>query len=210
MDLSIAAITVSPTSTGAVEPDGQRPGPFRAAMDAAARALGMNPQDLRTALQNGQSLADVAQSKGISQDQLVSAMSSAITGANPGVGADQANQIAQRIVTQVPGQGGEVRAAGPTGAPHGHHHRHHGGGDLLDAVSSTLGQSTSSLVAALQGGQSLASIGAASGVSQDQLVGSVVTALQGDNPNLTLDQATQLATEFVTAAGQSSQVNVSA
>jgi len=34
---------------------------------------------------------------------------------------------------------------------------------------------------------------------------------QRDNPNVTTDQATQLATEFVTAAGQSgSQVNTSA
>ena len=218
MDISITSINInlaSTSGTSSVGGDGQKPRPFRAAMDAAASALGLQPKDLFAALQSGQSLADIAKSKGVSQDQLVSAMSTAITKANPSISADQANQIAQRLATQVPGQDGTGQSAaatsGTSGTHHGHHHHQGGGGDLLSAASNALGQSTSSLLTALQSGQRLASIGSANGVSQDQLVGAIVTALQRDNPNLSTDQATQFATEFATASGQSgSQVNLSA
>jgi hypothetical protein len=58
------------------------------AMDAAAKALGMTASDLRTALQSGKSLADIASSKGISQDTLVAAMATAIQQSNSSVTAD--------------------------------------------------------------------------------------------------------------------------
>jgi lambda repressor-like predicted transcriptional regulator len=213
VDLSVAAIAVNRASATAVDADQPSHSPFRAAMDAAANALGMQPQDLFSALRSGQSLADVASSKGVSQDQLVSAMSSAITQANSGINTDQAMQIATRIATQVPGndgRGAPMRGVG--GAASGHHHHHHrGGGDLLSAAAAVLGQSTSTVMSALQGGQSLATLGSTTGVSQDQLVTAIETALQRDNPNLTTDQAAQFATAFVTAAGQDgSQVDLSA
>jgi hypothetical protein len=217
VDLSITAINISlPSATSAVDGTDSTSGPhrrpFRAAMDAAASALGMQPQDLFSALRSGQSLADLAKSKGLSQDQLVSAMSSAITEANPQISSDQATQIATRIATRVPGQdGGPSSARGGVSGAGGHHGHHHHGADLLNAAAGALGEDSSSLLSALQGGQSIADVGAANGVSQDSLVNAVVAALQKENPNLSTDQAKQFATDFVTAGGQSgTQVNLTA
>src|SRR5947209_6703515 len=44
---------------------GERGGPGFGNLDAPAKALGMTADDLRTALQGGKSLADIAKSKGI-------------------------------------------------------------------------------------------------------------------------------------------------
>lgn len=41
-----------------------------ATLDAAAKALGMDPQDVLTSLRSGTSLTDLLDSKGVSRDQL--------------------------------------------------------------------------------------------------------------------------------------------
>jgi uncharacterized protein YidB (DUF937 family) len=74
-------------------------GSRKAGMDAAAKALGMSGDDLRSALQSGQTLSSLAQSKGISTDSLASTISNALTEANPKMSADRAQQIAQRMVS---------------------------------------------------------------------------------------------------------------
>jgi hypothetical protein len=43
-------------------------------LDAAAKAIGITAEELRTALQSGQSLADVAKSKGVDPEKVVSAL----------------------------------------------------------------------------------------------------------------------------------------
>lgn len=54
---------------------GGRGGPGGGAkLEAAAGALGVTVEELRTALQGGQSLADVAQEQGVSTDDLVNAL----------------------------------------------------------------------------------------------------------------------------------------
>ena len=94
-------------------------------------------------------------------------------------------------------------AQGTTGT-HPHHHHHHGGGGAMSAASQLLGMSTSDLVAALQSGQSLASIASSRGVSQNALVSALAAAIKGSNSNLTADQATQIATQMAnrTSAAQ--------
>jgi hypothetical protein len=49
-------------------------GPHRHGLSAAATALGMTEAELRTALEGGQTLAQVAQSKGVSVDTVVNAI----------------------------------------------------------------------------------------------------------------------------------------
>ena len=87
-----------------------------AGMDAAAKLLGMSDSDLRTALRSGQSLADLASSKGVSKDQLVSTIAAAIQQANPSMSSDRATTIATDIATRTPGQGGMGGPGGPRGA----------------------------------------------------------------------------------------------
>ena len=79
----------------------------KAGMDAAATALGLSTSDLQTALKSGQTLNSLAQSKGVSLDTLTSAISAALSKANPSLSSDRAQQIAHRMIngTQASGSG---------------------------------------------------------------------------------------------------------
>ena len=179
------------------------------AMDAAAKLLGMSASDLRSALQSGKSLSDIASSKGIGQDTLTAAIAAAIEQANPSVSSDQATKVATAIATRTPPAGGPPPdaaqgadatqgAAGTTAAQGHHHHHHHAGAAAMDAAAKALGMSASDLLSSLQSGQSLASIAKSKGVSQDDLVKAMAAALQGTDSRLSADQATQLATQMAT------------
>jgi lambda repressor-like predicted transcriptional regulator len=208
----ISTVQFSATGIGAVGLSAIQSGPMRGhpAMDAAAKVLGMSTGDLRTAIQSGGSLATIASSKGISQATLTAAMTAAIQQANPEISADQAAKVATAMVNRTPPAGGPppdggAGAAGSTGgtsgttATHGHHgHHHHAGAASMDAAAQALGMSATDLMSSLGNGTSLASIAKSKGVSQDDLVKAMATALQGADTNLTADQASQLATRMAT------------
>lgn len=82
-------------------------GARRAGMDAAAQVLGMSSSDLRTALAGGQTLSSLAQSKGVSTDSLLTAISDTLTKANPSMSPNRAQEIAHRLVDG-PGSTGAV------------------------------------------------------------------------------------------------------
>jgi len=183
-------------------------------MDAAAKLLGMSSTDLRSALQSGESLTQIASSKGISQDKLTAAMASAIQEANPTMSSDQATKVATEIATRTPPAGGQPAGGPPptdatdstsstqsssgTSSVGGHHHhRHKAMGAAMDAAAQTLGVSQDDLMSSLQSGQSLSSLAKSKGVSTDDLVKAMATALQGVDTSLTGTQATSLATDMV-------------
>jgi len=101
-------MTIDPTATtqqaAATTPHHHHHGHGRVkqAMDAAAEKLGMDPSELQQDLSNGQSLDDIAQDKGVSQDDLFSTMTNALTQA--GASQDAASQIAQRLADRQWGQ----------------------------------------------------------------------------------------------------------
>jgi hypothetical protein len=177
----------------------QRPHP---AMDAAAKLLGMSASDLRSAMQSGQSLASIASGKGISQDTLTAAMATAIEEANPTISADQATKVATSIATRTPpppppDDADSAQGTSGTQAANGHHHhRPNGGAAAMDAAASTLGVSATDLASSLQSGQSLATIAKSKGVSLDDLVKAMATALQSADSNLSGEQATAIATQI--------------
>ena len=74
-------------------------GTSTAGMDVAAKALNMSTSDLQAALKSGQTLSSLAQSKGVSTDTLTSAISAALTKADPSLSSDRAALIAQRMVS---------------------------------------------------------------------------------------------------------------
>ena len=82
----------------------------KAGMDAAAKALGMSTDDLRSAVKNGQSLSSLAQPKGVSADALTSAVSAAVATANPSLSSARVQQIAQRMIAG-PGSDGSSGTA---------------------------------------------------------------------------------------------------
>jgi hypothetical protein len=73
-DAVIAALEAAKPAKGRHGPGdkGIRGGPGR--LDSAAQAIGISVEELRTALQGGQSLADVAKSKGVDPEKVVSAL----------------------------------------------------------------------------------------------------------------------------------------
>jgi uncharacterized protein YidB (DUF937 family) len=83
-----------------------------AAMDAAAQTLGMSTSDLMSSLQSGQTLADIAKSKGVSQADLTKAMSTALQGVDSNLSADQATAMATQMITGTDGSQNQTWAAG--------------------------------------------------------------------------------------------------
>ena len=155
-------------------------------MNTAATYIGITEAQLRTELQSGKSLADVAVAHGKTRDGLIAALVQAST---------------QEITTL-------VDRTNPFPAPQG---RGPGGpgfgfrveGNELAAASTYLGTTEADLRTKLAGGQSLAQIAAAtSGKSRDGLIQALVAdatksidAAQ-QSGKLTADQATQLKTNL--------------
>ena len=215
----LSYVRLDAASIGAVGLTSRQSGSPRSSpvMDGAAKALGMSSGDLRTALQSGQGLASIAQSKGMTIDTVIAAMAASIQQANPGVSADQANKVATAMATRTPPGGapatsadsaGQTLGATGTTAAGGHHHHHHGHKAVsaaMDSVANLLGTTTSDLATSMQSGQSLASIASSKGVSQKDLVSAIATALQGADSNLSADQATQVATAMATGTPPNGQ-----
>jgi uncharacterized protein YidB (DUF937 family) len=106
--MSVSAINSGAVSSASrvqgTEHEGAGHSNRKVALDAAASALSMTAADLKSALSGGQTIASLAQSKGISSDSVTSAISSALTSANPSMSADRAAQVAARFVAG-PGRG---------------------------------------------------------------------------------------------------------
>jgi hypothetical protein len=84
-------------------------GMHKAGMDAAAQALGLSTSDLQAALKRGQTLTSLAKATGVSLENLGSAISAALTKANPSLSSDRAQQIAQRMISGPESNGTGVR-----------------------------------------------------------------------------------------------------
>jgi hypothetical protein len=68
----------------------------------AAQALGMDKHDLKKALAGGQSLSDVAASKGVSQDDLLAAIKQGITASGTPVDGTDLDALAQQLAAFKP------------------------------------------------------------------------------------------------------------
>jgi hypothetical protein len=88
-------------------------------LNAASATLGLTGPALQQQLQSGSSLSSIAQSQGVSQQTLVSSISSALTQNGSTATGSQLQQMATSIANRTPG---------------GHHHHHHGGGSTSDAT----------------------------------------------------------------------------
>jgi len=167
-------------SQGPLWADGtQGPGRMRQVLDSVSTLLGVDSNDLIASLRSGQSLADIAAQNGVSRDDLLAAVTQALSSSSQGasgVGAVgpqgiDVSTLAQQIVDRK-GFGG-----------HHHHHHHHGAPDATQVasgvnsefeqafseLSSALGLNEGDLVKALQAGTSLFDVASQQGVSQDTL-----------------------------------------
>jgi uncharacterized protein YidB (DUF937 family) len=86
------------------------------ALDATAQLLGTTTTDLATSLQSGQTLAQIASAQGVSQNDLVTAISNALQQADSNLSSDQATQLATTLATGTPPAGqAQPYATGTTG-----------------------------------------------------------------------------------------------
>jgi len=188
---------------------------FQQTMNAAAKVLNMSTQTLMGDLGSGQSLAQIAQSQGMSTADLVNGIVSQIQ--SSGNAPANLTQTVTNMVNATPG----------------HHHHHHPAAqsstsstssttitngqtnsttdpmlafiqDALAAASQTLNTGPQSLLGSLASGQSLAQLGQAQGLQPSDLVNAIVGALEG-SAGTNGSQLTQFVTNLVNAVpGQQS------
>ncbi|RUS48372.1 hypothetical protein [Cohnella sp. AR92] len=133
------------------------------------KLLKLDEATLRSRLNAGESLADIAKSQGVEKqkviDLLVKMQKERVAEAvkSGRITADQAKQINERIVehtTRI------VESNG--GAWHGRGHQHHS--KRLDETAQVLGMSSDSLLQELKNGKTIAQIAKEKGISEDALV----------------------------------------
>ena len=226
-----AAFAQSPTATPTAPGGPGHGGPGRGPafgrpggvdmVSAVAQALGMTTQDLMTQLRAGKTLADLAQSKGVSQDAVKQAIANAQKAAVDAavtagrLTADQATQAKQRIDQEIaaldltrPGFGfGFGRVPQPGGPPQpnqgvprpdfGGRGPGFGGAAVPTAIAQALGMTAQDLMTQLRAGKTLADLAQSKGVSQDAVKQAIANAEKAEVDaavtagRLTADQATQ-------------------
>jgi len=156
---------------------GGGPGGMHDDLSTAASYLGLTESELRTKLQSGKTLAQVAAATdGKSAGGLVDAL---VDAAKKHIAADvssgrltqaQADEMLSGLTERIADR---VNSTGPPGGPHGHRGPHGG----LDAAASYLGLSEDALITRLQSGKTLGEIAdGTSGKSKAGLVTALVTA----------------------------------
>lgn len=145
-------------------------------MQPVADLLGVSTTDLKSSLDSGQTLDQLAAAKGVSHDDLIAAIKAGLQDSTPqGVGSTTAasgttatfdlDALAEDIASGVRPQGPQGPPPGPP--PTG---RNNNDQDALSAVSDLLDMTTDELVTSLTSGTSLRDLASAKGVSSDQLL----------------------------------------
>lgn len=161
-------------------PDGESP------FDAVSSVLGMSSEDIASAVSSGTSLMDLASEKGVSSDDLLSALKDGA----PDDLKDSAiiDQVVARIANQK-GPGGPGGPGGHAGPPPGPPPAGGvlAGGQLtagqqstLDTLSNLLDMSSDELTSSLRGGTSLTDLLEQKGVDLSTLASSLEKGVQLD------------------------------
>ena len=162
---------------------------------AVLKLLGVDDAAVRAAVDSGQTLAQFAATKGVSQADLVSTIVSAMQATAPtnapSLTDAQLTEMVTQQVTHVRGQGDH----GPRGG------NEKVGKAVHAAIASTLGITTAQLKAAQQAGTTPAALAQQKGVATADVVSAVSAALKANKPagapTLTDSQLTQMATDIV-------------
>jgi lipoate-protein ligase A len=182
----LAGAQEDPTTTTVVDDDGEaaacegfhigRHAGFLADLDVAAEALGIPEDDLREALRDGQTIAEVAEAQDVDPQAVIDALVADATArideavADGDLDADEAEEIKadlpERITDLVNGEGFPV---GP-GFRHGRGFAHLD----LDVAAEALGISEDDLRDALRDGQTIAEVAEAQDVDPQAVIDALV------------------------------------
>jgi hypothetical protein len=140
-----------------------------AGLDAAAKAIGITTDALRSQLKRGKTIAEVAKAEGVSVQKVIDAMVAAVKA--------QIDENLTRIITdQV--NGTLRRPDGPRGPGGPHRGFAFRGGFGLDVAAKAIGVSTESLESDLKAGKTIADVAKAKGVSVQKVVDAMVAAMR--------------------------------
>jgi prolyl-tRNA editing enzyme YbaK/EbsC (Cys-tRNA(Pro) deacylase) len=162
-----------PTTTTVVDPpaDGTRPfGPRLEHLATAAEALGMSEADLRAALQEGQSIAQVAEANGVDVQTVVDAL---VADATEHLAEIEA-ALPERMTDLVNREGlPEHMGQGPGGRGPGGPGRH-ARGEGLEAAADAIGVTPEELRTALRDGSTIAEVADANDVDAQAVIDAMV------------------------------------
>ena len=160
--------TAPATDPGPGAEDGMGHGPFGdirgLKLEAAAEVIGISVEDLRTALQEGQTLAQVAEANGVDRQTLIDALVAA------------GNEQLDELRTTLPDRMAELvdRTLPERGEGHG---GRGGMGRFVDGVAAqVLGLTTDELREQLRSGKTLAEVATDQGVDRQTLVDALVAS----------------------------------
>ncbi|MBV9953489.1 MAG: LysM peptidoglycan-binding domain-containing protein [Acidimicrobiia bacterium] len=184
-DAAQPTATTAPSSTTAPKTDSSAPddhkGPGRGGfgfeafdLSAAAKALGISEDALKTRLAKGDTLAEIAKDQKVDVQKVVDALVAAGKKQIDQAAVDAKSHLEDRITDLVNNGFPDKGDHGGPGGPGGHF-----GFGLpdLSTVAKALGLSEDQLQAKLRSGQSLADIAKAQGVDVDKVVADVVKAV---------------------------------
>lgn len=145
-------VSIPSAATSGVAPAGGHHGRggFEKTLSAVADKLGISTRDLKKQLKSGQSLSDIAATKGMGKDELVSTIASTL----PSTGPDGAQLDTTAMATRIADRTHQPRRAAPASS---------GGGESelgkgLDALSSALGINTDDLLQRLTDGTGISDL----------------------------------------------------
>lgn len=157
--------TTAPAESSIGSGDHWGPGPDgRAGLSVAATALGVTEEELLTALQDGQSMAQVAADQGVEVQTVIDALV-----------ADATTRL-EDAIDGLPDRMTElVNAEGPRGfGSHGGPGGRHGRGPGLDGAAAAIGITEDELGTALQDGSTIAEVADANGVDAQTVIDALV------------------------------------
>ncbi|GAA3027485.1 hypothetical protein [Actinokineospora globicatena] len=195
--MNVSSVSSAQTTALTQRPDSAS---TRKAFQAAAKALDMSTDDLRSALKDGQSLSDLAKAKGVSESTLTDAITSAVPSAN-------AADIAQNLLSGPGGHGGPGGGPGGPGGPPPPP-RDSRVDSALSAVQDALG--IDDLDEELASGESLTDVAAANGMDAETLKTTLTTAISAADSTLSADAVSELADKIIEGPPKPQQDTASA
>ena len=133
-------------------------------LEVAATTLGITTDELRTQLEAGKSLAQVAEAEGVEKQTLIDALVKAGEAKLDEAKADLPDRIAEMVdATHTPGEMGGHEGRGPGGR-----------GPGLESAAKALGVSEDDLKTALQDGKTIAEVAKDKGVDKQTVIDALV------------------------------------
>ncbi len=141
-------------------------------MDAVAGTLGMSADELGGRLKNGESLAEIAGGKGVSRDDAIAALSSAMK-ANAPQGASLSDERVNAIATRI------FEGQAPAPAPSEGLSATGGMARLADAFGG--GRQGQDVLSRLMSGEDVSSVAGSAGLTSSDLVALMASRLRLDD-----------------------------